>query len=170
MQRPFCYKTGEQLPQRRKVQATDAAVRFVPADEMVESLDAHRIGAACPSEWVDYFTRLERPRCETETFVINNSDSHDIIGTTWLHPVFTLGSVNIGDLWNQRRPLVAYWRTGEGVAAMRLRCLHDGYDYSSASVFCVQDEGDVLAAVVFATDRGDTHISLDRIDGTIMAS
>ena len=43
----------------------------------------------------------------------------------------------------------------------------DGYDYSSASICTVQDGPNVLAAVTFATDRGDTHISLDRIkDGT----
>ena len=46
---------------------------------------------------------------------------------------------------------------------MRLRCLHDDYDYSSASLFTVQDKGDILGAVVFTTDRGDTHISLDRL-------
>ncbi|MHC4569541.1 MAG: hypothetical protein ACYTE3_27765, partial [Planctomycetota bacterium] len=79
-------------------------------------------------------------------------------------------SVNIGDLWNQRRPLLAYWKTDDGVVAMRLRCLHDDYDYSSASIFTVQDKGDILGAVVFATDRGDTHISLDRIkNATIKA-
>ncbi|MHC4354452.1 MAG: hypothetical protein ACYS0H_17250, partial [Planctomycetota bacterium] len=42
--------------------------------------------------------------------------------------------------------------------------------YSSASIFTVQDKGDILGAVVFATDRGDTHISLDRIkNATIKA-
>jgi hypothetical protein len=53
---------------------------------------------------------------------------------------------------------------------MRVRCLHDDYDYSSASIFTVQEKNDALSAVVFATDRGDTHISLDRIqNATIMA-
>ncbi len=66
--------------------------------------------------------------------------------------------------------MLAYWKTEAGVVAMRLRCLHDDYDYSSAGIFTVQDKGDILGAVVFATDRGDTHISLDRIkDATIKA-
>jgi hypothetical protein len=65
---------------------------------------------------------------------------------------------------------LAYWKTESGVVAMRLRCLHDDYDYSSASLFTVQDKGDILGAVVFATDRGDTHISLDRLkNATITA-
>ncbi|MBC8468156.1 MAG: hypothetical protein H8D56_01690 [Planctomycetes bacterium] len=53
---------------------------------------------------------------------------------------------------------------------MRLQCLHDGYDCSSATTFAVQNESDILGAVVFATDRGDTHISLDRLkNATIKA-
>ncbi len=151
-------------------QATGGKVHFLPEGHAPESLDEHRIRAECPEDLFHYFTKLPEPRLEIETFAKNPPDQHDIIGTTYLHPDFTLGSVNVGDLWNQRRPLLAYWRSEAGVVAMRLRCLHDDYDYSSASIFTVQDKGDILGAVVFATDRGDTHISLDRIkDATIKA-
>jgi len=150
--------------------ATNNRVIFLPESEIFESLDAHRIGAKCPDEFFHYFTDLPSPRLEVETFTRNAPDKHDIIGTTYLHPYYTLGSVNIGDLWNQRRPLLAYWNTDTGPVAMRLRCLHDDYDYSSASIFTVQDKSDILGAVVFATDRGDTHISLDRLkNATIKA-
>ena len=150
--------------------STNGRVKFLPESETFESLDAHRLGARCPDEFLHYFTELPEPRLEIETFARNAGDAHDIIGTTFLHPDFTLGSVNIGDLWNQRRPLLAYWKTDAGVVAMRLRCLHDDYDYSSASLFTIQDKGDILGAVVFATDRGDTHISLDRLkNATIQA-
>jgi len=150
--------------------ATAGKIHFLPESETFESLDAHRISADCPQDFLHYFTDLPEPRLEIETFTRNAPDKHDIIGTTYLHPDYTLGSVNIGDLWNQRRPLLAYWNTDTGVVAMRLRCLHDGYDYSSASIFTVQDKSDVLGAVVFATDRGDTHISLDRLkNATIKA-
>lgn len=150
--------------------ASHGKLNFLPESRAFESLDAHRLGAECPDEFLHYFTKLPKPRLEVEAFAKNPPDRHDIIGTSYLHPDYTLGSVNIGDLWNQRRPLLAYWKTDSGVVAMRLRCLHDGYDYSSASIFSVQDKSDVLGAVVFATDRGDTHISLDRIkDATIKA-
>ena len=150
--------------------ATNNRVNFLPENQTIESLDAQRIGAECPKVFLRYFTDLPEPRLEVETFTRNPGDKHDIIGTTYLHPDYTLGSVNIGDLWNQRRPLLAYWNTDAGVVAMRLRCLHDGYDYSSASVFTIQNKSDVLGAVVFATDRGDTHISLDRLkNATIKA-
>ncbi len=151
--------------------ATDDKIHFMPESEMAVSLDAHRLRARCPKDFFRYFTELPSPRLEVEAFAKNKPPRHDIIGTTYLHRDYTLGSVNIGDLWNQRRPLLAYWNTDDGVVAMRLRCLHDNYDYSSASIFTVQDEGDILGAVVFATDRGDTHISLDRIkNATIKAT
>jgi hypothetical protein len=150
--------------------ATNNKINFLPESKAYESLDAHRIGAECPQVFFRYFTDLPEPRLEIETFTRNSPKKHDIIGTTYLHPDYTLGSVNIGDLWNQRRPLLAYWNSGSAPVAMRLQCLHDGYDYSSATTFAVQDESDILAAVVFATDRGDTHISLDRLkNATIKA-
>jgi hypothetical protein len=150
--------------------ATEGRVKFMEDDEAWESLDAHRLDAHCPGDYSHYFTDLPEPRLEIETFQKRGAGKHDVIGTTYLHPDFALASANIADLWNQRRPLLAYWNTGDGVVSMRLRCLHDDYDYSSASIFTVQDKADLLGAVVFATDRGDTHISLDRIkDATITA-
>ncbi|MHC4741368.1 MAG: hypothetical protein ACYS8Z_05625 [Planctomycetota bacterium] len=150
--------------------ATGGKLDFVPESKAYESLDAHRLKAHCPEDFLHYFTDLPAPRMEIETFKKGGAAPHDIVGTTYLHPDFTLGSVNIGDLWNQRRPLLAYWKTDTGVAAMRLRCLHDDYDYSSASIFTVQDKANILGAVTFATDRGDTHISLDRLkNATITA-
>jgi len=146
------------------------AVRLMPDAQAWESLDAHRLDVQCPESLVSGFKPSDVERVVAESFVVNPEGEHDIIGRTFLHPAFTLGSVNIGDLWNQRRPLVGYWEEPGGPAAVRIRMLHDGYDYASASLFTVQDKGDVLGAVLFATDRGDTHISLDKIaNGTIWA-
>ena len=146
-------------------------VEFVTEAQAWESIDAQRIPLSCPEDMFEYFTDLPQTRQEVETFIVNKGRDHDVIGRTYLHDDFTLGSVNIGDLWNQRRPLVAYWNAAGGVAALRLRCLHDDYDYSSASLFTIQDGGDIFGAVLFATDRGDTHISLDCIrNATIQAS
>jgi len=166
-----CYATLLRTSSLAFIQrATAGKLDFVSESKAYESLDAHRLKAQCPQDLLHYFTDLPAPRTEIETFNKAGAAPHDIIGTTYLHPDFTLGSVNIADLWNQRRPLLAYWKTDHGVAAMRLRCLHDDYDYSSATIFTVQDKGNLLGAVVFATDRGDTHISLDRLkNATITA-
>jgi hypothetical protein len=150
--------------------AVGNTVGFLPASEAWESLDAHRLDVRCPADLLSGFRLPTAERMEIEAFVLNPAREHDIIGQTYLHPDFTLGSVNIGDLWNQRRPVIAYWKTPAGPAAVRLRFLHDDYDYASASLVTVQDKADVFGAVLFATDRGDTHISLDKIaNATIRA-
>jgi len=146
------------------------SIRLMPEAEAWESLDAHRLGTRCPDDLIVGFRSSDAEHVAVESFVTNPSGEHDIVGRTYLHPDFTLGSVNLGDFWNQRRPLVGYWKDAGGPVAVRVRMLHDGYDYASASLFTVQDKGDVLGAVLFATDRGDTHISLDKIaDGRIGA-
>jgi len=146
------------------------SIRLMPETEAWESLDAHRLGIRCPDDLIVGFRSSGAEHVAVESFVTNSSGEHDIVGRTYLHPNFTLGSVNLGDFWNQRRPLVGYWKDTGGPISVRVRMLHDGYDYASASLMTVQDKGDVLGAVLFVTDRGDTHISLDKIaNGTIHA-
>lgn len=95
----------------------------------------------------------------------------DLVGTTYLDASWTVGSINWGEMWNQRRPLVAYWNTKNKVSYLQLRFLHDGEDFSDAQFFSVQKEGRILAGLVLATDGGDKHISLDKIkNATIQAS
>ena len=150
--------------------AMEGGVCLMAREEAALSLNAHRLRCRCPDDLVYYFTRLGEPRFDREVFIRNKRPQPDTIGSTYLHPAFTLGSVNCGNLWNQRRPLIAYWGKAEKVSAFRIRFLHDGYDFSSAMFFSVQDEGDVLAAVNLATDGGDTHPSLDRVrNATIRA-
>jgi hypothetical protein len=121
----------------------------------------------CPSEFEHFFADLEQPREIVKTFVKGESP---IIGTTYLTPDFALGSVSRGDLWNQRRSLIAYWGTAQSPAYLHLRFLRDNYDFADAQFLSVQRQGSVLGGVVLATDGGNTHVSLDRItDGTIKA-
>ncbi len=145
-------------------------IKLMPQAQAWESLDAHRLGAECPTDYLSGFRDIVVPRLEIEAFVHTRTDDPDTIGRTWLHSDFSLGSVNLGDLWNQRRPLVGFWQSSGGPTAVRIRCLHDGYDYASATLLTVQDKGDVLGAVLFATDRGDTHISLDKIAGATIGA
>ncbi|CAF2082754.1 unnamed protein product [Rotaria magnacalcarata] len=95
----------------------------------------------------------------------------DLIGTTYLDVSWTVGSINWGEMWNQRRPLVAYWTTKDKTSYFQLRFLHDGNDFSDAQFFSVQKQGQILAGLVLATDGGDKHISLDKIkNATISAA
>jgi hypothetical protein len=146
--------------------STAGRVQF-SRDDPPPALDEHRVPTPCPRELEAFFTRLDEPRELVKTFV---RSAPPVVGTTWLHPQCALGSVNRGDLWNQRRALLAYWGTAEQPSYLHLRFLHDGYDFAAAQFFSVQRGGDVLAGVNFATDGGDTHPSLDRIkNATIRA-
>lgn len=74
---------------------------------------------------------------------------------------YALGTFNRSEFWNQIRPLKAF--LGEKKTCLRLQVLHDGYDFASAMLHCVQYENRVLGIVNFSDDRGDTHVNLDRI-------
>lgn len=144
--------------------ATQGRVRFF-AEEPPLTPSEYGLPLPCPPELVHFFLELEQPREMVKTFVATGSP---VRGTTYLAPDFTLGSVNRGDLWNQRRALVAYWGSYGDPAYLQLRFLHDDYDFADAQFFSAQNQGAVLGGVVLATDGGDTHVSLDRIQNATM--
>ncbi len=124
----------------------------------------------CPDDLRPRFGPLAEPRQLRKVWVRATEDQPGIAGTTYLHPDFALGSINRGDLWNQRRPLLLYAANASAPAYLRVRFLHDGYDFSAAQIYCAQQAGHVIAAINFATDGGDRHVSLDRMtDGVFTA-
>ncbi len=141
---------------------------IIKEDPLPLGIEHCRLQINCPDKYVSYYAKL-KPRTVTETFI--QGDPKPTIGSTYLHPQYTLGTVNHADLWNQRRPLVAYWGTQDKPAYMRIRFLHDHYDYSSAIPFICHSQCQALCTICFATNYGDTHISLDKVkNATIKAS
>lgn len=124
------------------------------------AIDEARLPLPCPPDFIPLFQRLDAPREVSKTYL---KATPPVLGTTWLAPAFALGSISRGDFWNQRRGLVAYWGTPAEPAYLHARVLHDGYDFVDAQLFTTQRRGDVLAAVAFATDAGDTHPNFDRL-------
>ncbi|WP_146767074.1 hypothetical protein [Paenibacillus sp. YN15] len=128
----------------------------------------------CPEKHYELFRTLHEPRLVRETFykgvdIISREEIRVLIeqGTpplqavTYMTPRFSLGSFAEYDLWNQRRPLMAYWGSPEQCTYFRLRCLHDGQDYASAIIRTFQERNHVIAGVTFAKDHGDFHFILD---------
>jgi len=135
--------------------------------EAQSSLEMYRQQHSCPPDLLSQFGPLRTARTVRKTYLKQESP---LIGTTYLAPNFTLGSINYSDLWNQRRALLAYWGTAEAPAYLRLQFLHDGYDFSGAWLFSQQKEGQIMAGISFATDGYDRHIHLDPIrEGAIEA-
>ncbi len=146
----------------------------------------HRI----PENLLPYFTKPKLPRMEVDTFIrggqkielnpmvsYQESDkgvwitTKEIIGKSYLTKDFVLSSASQSCLWNQRRPLIAYWGTPQKPVSMQVRFLHDMYDYASANIFCAQDSTHVLGAINFTTNGGDRHVTIDVIkNGTIKAT
>lgn len=172
-----CYRTDlRRSPETLAfIQAgTNNAVRFFQDEPLPLGLSGYRLRTACPKELVPLFVSLDREKTVVETFTRADPSKPGkrlpVVGTTFLGKHLTLGSVNRSDFWNQRRSILAYWGTPERPTYLHVRFLHDGYDYSSALVAAVQQRGDLLAAVTFATDGGDTHPGLDRVkEATIPA-
>lgn len=128
--------------------------------EAQSSIEMYRQQHTCPPDLLSHFGPLRTARTVRKTYL---KQEPSLIGTTHLAPKFTLGSINYGDLWNQRRALLAYWGTAEAPSYLRLQFLHDGYDFSGAWLFSQQQEGRILAGISFATDGYDRHIHLDPI-------
>ncbi|MBM3881051.1 MAG: hypothetical protein FJ387_15240 [Verrucomicrobia bacterium] len=154
--------------------ATAGRAGLSAEDPLPLSLDACRLPLECPAPLVDLFATLPEPRTVRETFVQpdpgRRGSTQPVVGTTYLHPQYALGTVNRGDFWNQRRPVLLYWGSAAQPVYLRVRFLHDGYDFCSALVFTAQTRGCALSAVLFATDYGDTHPSLDKVQhATIQA-
>jgi len=146
--------------------STGGRVNFNVADSN-PSLDEHRLPLPCPPDLEPFFTTLDQSRTLVKTFF---KDKPELLGTTHLAPAFALGSINRGNFWNQQRALLAYWGNAARPSYLHLRFLHDGYDFTAATFYSVQREGNILAGINFATDGGDTHPTLDRIkDATIKA-
>lgn len=136
--------------------ACQGKVDFKITQPIPLSLEAYRIPLQCPRQWLKHYTRLAEARHVVETFVPSHLSRPGalvpVVGTTWLHPRFTLGSVNRGDFGRERRPLLAYWGNATAPRFLRVRFLKDHQDFAAAQLFSVQHEGVVLASVAFASD------------------
>ncbi len=162
-----CYQTL--LPQKTLAFIQTFTSRRVTFDGVGawRDLEAHRLQSDCPKKLEKYFLDIEKPRQVVRTFV---KGEQPLVGTTYLASDFCLGTINRGDFWDQRRPLIAYWGDPGRPSWLRVRFMHDGHDFAAAQFYSVQDKGAALIGVVLSTDGGDTHINLDRLkDGKVAA-
>lgn len=120
-----------------------------------------------PEHLISYFVDPVLPRTETDTFDIN---APEIIGTCYVTDRYVLSTANLSSLWNQRRPLLAYWGNPESPKYMQMRFLHDGFDFCSAIFQSQQKENLVLGGVHFAKESGDKHPHIHMEDSKFSAS
>lgn len=128
---------------------------------------------SCPPELVERFKALPMPEMTSQRLLYRSyvKDEGDFYSTTWFAPDATLGSVNLEDLWFQRRSVLGYWKTPEDPAVvLRVRFLHDDYDFSSAYIRNDQDGPRVLSAFGLLSNMGDKMAHIDMpADGVFRA-
>jgi hypothetical protein len=149
--------------------ATDGRLLYFPWDRLPYEGEWFKSGIRCPSSYLRCFTeRMEKSL--TQCYFRDESGEERKWATTFMTSDYALGTFSREIMWNQATCLLAYVRNGGGTTYMRLRALHDGYDFCSAVFTAAQYREQVLFGVSFLTNGGDTHPALDRIDGTVEAS
>lgn len=136
--------------------------------DMADAVAAMVPTQPCPDELRHLFLpeKTQSPICIQRQFSLFANSPQ--VGTTWMNDTATLGSINWEDTWNQRRPILAYWKTDQDPAvSLRVRFMHDGYDFASGLIRTHQADHRVLCGLSFVNDRGDTHVNLDVKDKPI---
>ncbi len=125
----------------------------------------------CPSDLQARFAEGSKRELR-RTFFRGKDPESSVIGTTWIVADVSLGSINRACLWQQRRPLIAYWRTPDDPAVvLRLRALKQGEDFAALGVQNHQTGPRVTSTFYTLRDRGDHHRHLDpQKDSTYLAS
>ncbi len=129
-----------------------------PSDDGETAIHDYR----CPSELVARFLTAAPGTEHRELFIAKPPTQ----GVSYFGKSFSLGSADRSDFWVQRRPLLGYFGdSGRPARVIQLRVIKDGYDFSSALFFSVQQGPRVLGLINFRSPGGDKHISLDPIQG-----
>jgi len=118
----------------------------------------------CPEHLAGRFLASGEAHQHREMYQKGWEGETPVVGTCWVNQAYSLGSVNRGDFWNQRRPILAFFggRT-RPASSLTVRVIKDGYDFSSALLFSVQERGYLAGVVNFRDPGGDRHISLDMV-------
>ncbi len=116
-------------------------------------------GMKIPEQYISY-AAVRGIKSRMRHDVLN--DEIHVQASMWRSGDMSLGSFNFCDFWTQRRPVIAYW--GEGSPRyMRIRLMHDDFDFTSGLLQTVQIENLVIAAATLCNDHGDRHFNLDPI-------
>ncbi|HBM80641.1 MAG TPA: hypothetical protein DD426_07380 [Clostridiaceae bacterium] len=166
-----CYSSIQGKELWSKIQlSVGEGLQLLPEDEVEAGIETYRIRLRCPDKYKVYFEKFCGARTEKSIYVKKSSGRKSETAICYIDKYYSIGTFYKSDFWNQRRAFVAYFGTRERPICLRLRCLHDGYDYSSGTICSVQSKGRVLSAINFATDGGDTHCNLDMVENATIGA
>ena len=147
--------------------------QYYSEEEKEEYLRETRANPKCPEELIPYF-KGEKKFTMVQGLVSDGFNypyfEYARVATTYKSDNYAIGTMNRSEFWNQRRPILGYIYRKDKDTCFRVKCLHDGYDFSSGAFHCVQYKSDILASINLSEKRGDTHINLDMLKDTIVSA
>ena len=120
----------------------------------------------CPEKCLDKFAFKEDSFLAHAFFKTGNGrkiypNEYDMTAYSYMTKKYSIGCMSGGDMWVQRRYLMAVWGK-EKPCYIRLRAIHNDYDFCSGIEASCQYKNKILTHIGFCRDRGSFHISLDK--------
>ncbi|MFI4910178.1 MAG: beta-galactosidase [Sedimentisphaeraceae bacterium JB056] len=118
----------------------------------------------CPEEHKSLFKELP----SDEVLIKGQSRRARIDGipvslTTWMVEDLCFGTCERDNMWTQRRPFLAYWKSDiEPAVYLKARFMKNDYDFASMIIHNAQDRNKALTCFSPVTDRSDKHDTLYR--------
>ncbi|THF78769.1 hypothetical protein [Cohnella fermenti] len=149
--------------------AFDGRLDVLEGSEPAYDPEWHGQGVRCPDSFLPLFAEWKGNR-EISQKLPDEGMPLQRKAYTYMTRDYSLGSFNHQAMWNQCRNLQAYIAGDGGEAiSLRLRVLHEDYDFCSAVIRTEQRGGNALYGIRFSLDGGDTHVNLDPIHGRTKA-
>lgn len=132
----------------------------------------------CPEEFYEnfekelwlknvYYKKNNLRKRNTDVTIVQDFDSPDLTAYTYKTKKYLFGALQKTDLWDQRRTSMVLWDK-DSKKSFKLRCMKDGFSFSSAMAYTAMNGDEMLTVVGFSTDHGSKHYILDRFEnGTI---
>lgn len=164
-----CYQTlqGDRLLSFLQLGA-GARAALIPPERMLLEPVWLQAGLEIPDRWMGMLTARDSHFFRRHPVLL---DEPEIYASQYRDGSRSLGSFSFCDFWTQRRPVIAYFGAGETTGYLRLRCIHDDFDFTSGLLACAQSQNLLVCGISLCNDHGDRHFTMDPIaDSAIRAS
>ncbi len=112
--------------------------------------------------WLEnrYYKKNDLRRRDTDVTVIRDFESPDLVAYSNKNKDYLFGALQKTELWDQRRTSMLIWDK-EDKKTFKLRCMKDGFSFSSGMSYTALGKDEEIILVGFSTDHGDKHYILD---------
>lgn len=158
-----CYETiqGARLLSFLQVGADGRAQLISPEKMELEPMWL-QAGLHIPDRWIGMLNARDSHFFHRHPVLL---DKPEIYASQFRRGSQSLGSFSFCDFWTQRRPVIAYFGNDSAPCYLRLRCMHDDFDFTSGLMACSQNKNVLVCGMSLCNDHGDRHFTMDPIEG-----